>query len=86
MARRPTNAGRYRFQHKRKGTFEGVMLGYIATPEGDKQDKEFWTVAIDTRDGSGSEWLRRGGGAEVTTTNIRPSLVEHYEKVVRNNG
>ena len=86
MARKPERKQRYRFQHTRKGTFEGVVLGYAPTPEGDLQDKEFWTVAIDTRDGTGSEWLRRTARSEVTTTNIRPSLVERFEKVAQSGG
>ncbi len=80
---RPKKKQRYRFQHTRKGTFEGIVLGYDPTPEGDLQDKEFWTVAIDTRDGSGSEHIRRAAKVEVTTTNIRPSLVTKFEKVAQ---
>jgi len=72
---------RYRFRHLRKGVFEGVFLNKEATPPGDSQDGEFWTVAIDTSDGSGCEWLRRAGGAQSTVTNIRPSLVSHFEEV-----
>ena len=86
MAQRPRQKQRYRFEHTRKGTFEGIVLGYAKTPEGDLQDTEFWTVAIDTRNGSGSEHIRRAAGAEVTTTNIRPSLVTKYEKVVQSGG
>ena len=80
--RKPKVKERYRFQHTRKGRFEGTVLGYEPTPEGDTQDTEFWTVAIDMSDGSGSEWLRHAGNAQVRTVNIRPSLVEKYEKVV----
>jgi hypothetical protein len=67
---------RYRFVHKRKGEFEGIFLGKEVAPPGDPCDTEFWTVAMDTSDGSGSEWLRRAAGAQATTSNIRPSLVE----------
>ncbi len=72
---------RYRFQHKRKGKFEGIFLGKEETPPGDPQDTEFWTVAMDTSDGSGSEWLRRTAGAEATISNIRPSLVTKVQEV-----
>ena len=72
---------RYRFEHARKGEFEGIFLGREKTPSGDPQDKEFWTVAIDTSDGSGSEWIRRAKGAAATTTNIRPSLLANVEEV-----
>ncbi len=72
---------RYRFAHARKGVFEGVFLNKEATPSGDPQDGEFWTVAIDTSDGSGSEWLRRAKDAASTVTNLRPSLISHFEEV-----
>lgn len=72
---------RYRFTHARKGVFEGVYLGRVKTPKGDMQDHEFLTVAIDTSDGTGNEWLRRAKDAEATTTNIRPSLLTSIAEV-----
>lgn len=72
---------RYRFNHLRKGEFEGIFLGKEKTPPGDPCDEEFLTVAMDTSDGSGSEWLRRAAGAQATTSNIRPSLVTSIEEV-----
>jgi hypothetical protein len=51
---------------------------------GDNYDSEVWTVAMDTSDGSGSEWLRRAAGAQSTTSNIRPSLVDSVEEVKQN--
>jgi len=72
---------RYRFVHKRKGTFEGIFLGKGKVPEGDLQDNEFLTIAMDTSNGTGSEWLRRVKGAEATVSNLRPSLLESVEEV-----
>lgn len=83
-APRLTKKRRYRFVHKRKGTFEGIFLGREATPAGDQEDKEFLTVAMDTSDGSRSEWLRRVAKAEATVSNIRPSLLESVEEVEHN--
>lgn len=76
-----TRRKRYRFQHQRKGTFEGIYLGMEKLDKDDPQDKEVWKVAIDTADGSGSEWLRRVAGATSTQSGIRPSLVESVEEV-----
>lgn len=83
-----TKQHRYRFVHKRKGTFEGIFLGKEEARPNDPCDKEYWTVAMDTSDGSGNEWLRRAAGAPSTTSNIRPSLVEAVEEVqeVEENG
>jgi hypothetical protein len=72
---------RYRFVHLRKGQFEGIFLGKEEAEPEDGYDTEFWTIAMDTSDGSGSEWLRRAAGAQSTITNIRPSLVESVEEV-----
>lgn len=72
---------RYRFVHKRKGTFEGIFIKTEKADKEDEYDKEFWQVAMDTSDGSGSEWLRRAAGAASTLSNIRPSLVESHEEV-----
>lgn len=72
---------RYKFVHKRKGVFAGIYLGKEKTPDGDPEDVEFLTVAIDTSEGSGSEWLRRAKNAEATTSNLRPSLLESIEEV-----
>ncbi len=80
---RPQRKQRHRFQHTSKGHFEGVMMGVKKTPD-DPTDSELWTVAIDTSNGSGSEWVRRVANAEITTTDIRPSKVERFEKVVKN--
>lgn len=76
-----TKKKRYRFVHKRKGTFEGIYLGKEKTPDGDLEDTEFLTVAMDTSDGSGSEWLRRAKNAEATTSNLRPSLLGSIEEM-----
>jgi hypothetical protein len=76
-----TKRHRYRFVHQRKGTFEGIFLGRDKVPKGDPQDTEFLTVAMDTSDGSGSEWLRRAKGAQATVSNLRPSLLESVEEV-----
>ncbi len=46
-----------------------------------KADKEFYVFAIDTSDGSGSEWLRRGKGAQSTESGLRPSLITSIETV-----
>lgn len=58
------------------------MMGVKKTPE-DPTDSELWTVAMDTSDGSGSEWIRRVARAEITTTDLRPSKIERFEKVVK---
>ncbi|KKM66930.1 hypothetical protein LCGC14_1476200, partial [marine sediment metagenome] len=63
-----TRKKRYRFRHKRKGTFEGIYLKTEKLDADDPQDKEVLIVAIDTADGTGAEWLRRVKGAMSTTS------------------
>lgn len=109
-----TRRRRYRIEHKRKGSFEGIFLRKQKSPtpfidpkaptvnkgvtpcptcgatvvnsiqtraEGFqcktclKADVELLVFAIDTRDGSGSEWLRRSRDAQSIETAIRPSLI-----------
>lgn len=40
-----------------------------------KADRELLVFAIDTSDGSGSEWLRRSRGVQSIEAAIRPSLI-----------
>jgi hypothetical protein len=72
---------RYQWTHKRKGEFQGVFLAKEKTDPEDGADAEFLTVAMDTSDGSGAEWLRRTVGAEVTVSNLRPSLITGVKRV-----
>ena len=76
-----TRRKHYRFQHQRKGAFEGIYLGMEKLDKDDPQDEAAWKVAIDTADGTGSEWLRCVAGATSTMSGIRPSLVDSVEEV-----
>lgn len=71
----------YGFHHTRKGAFRGIYEGRVKAPKDDPEDTEFLTVAMDTSDGSGAEWLRRAAGAQVTTTDLRPSLITKITEV-----
>ena len=46
-----------------------------------KVDREFLVFAIDTSDGSGAEWLRRGKGTQGYEAHLRPSLIINVESV-----
>jgi len=78
-----TERKRYRVVHTRKGAFEGIFLRYEQVYEG---APPFPVVAIDTSDGSGSEWLRRAAGVQSTESALNPALIESIEEVKDDGG
>lgn len=73
----------YVVTHKRKGVFRATLIEIVPSRPGDECDDRYLTFEIPTGPGSGQERIARakdadsGVTAELTVTNIRPSLVQH---------
>jgi hypothetical protein len=70
----------YKITHTRKGAFVAQLIDIVSTDPGDEQDVQLLRCKIDTRRGTGQERLARTH-AEITVTDIRPSLIAHIEEV-----
>lgn len=68
----------YQFTHTRKGTFRAQLIDIVPADAGDEADTQLLCVKIDTRRGRGQDRLARSK-ADVTVTNIRPSLITQVE-------
>ena len=69
----------YLIKHMRKGEFCAQLIDINPTEAGDS-DAQLLRVKIDTRKGRGQERLARAP-ADVTVTDLRPSLITHMELV-----
>ena len=71
----------YRFTHIRKGNFIAQLIDIVPTDLGDEADTQLLRCKIDTRKQTGQERLARSAKADVTVTDIRPSLISNLEEV-----